>query len=114
MPRPKIQLSVEKAEALRLANTPVAAPVFKCAPILEEDSPFGPWTALPGDQFTAAGDWKGPDDLSGRIAFGYDGTHLHLRAEITDDVHCNNRPEWPPWIPGTCGMPRDLFRVSLN
>ncbi len=32
--------------------------------------------------------WKGPEDLSAKIYLGHDGGNLLLKAEVTDDIHC--------------------------
>jgi len=40
-----------------------------------------------GKRFSASGKWDGPDDLSGKLRFGYDDANLCFAAEVTDNVH---------------------------
>ena len=45
-----------------------------------------------------AGDAPAADDLSARLAFAYDRTHLHVAVTATDDAHCQPSAGTNAWI----------------
>ncbi len=92
-PAMKMELKITPAEPPKPAEPASyvlpCTPLFGRSPVIDADLSDwnGQWTELPGKQFAASGKWDGPDDLSGKVSFGYDDVNLYFAAEVTDNVH---------------------------
>jgi hypothetical protein len=92
-PSMTIGLTVSPAQPPKPAQP--ASYVLPCVPLFDRKPAIdgdlsdwkGPWLEMPGKQFAASGKWDGPDDLSGKIALGYDGANLYFAADVTDNIH---------------------------
>lgn len=70
----------------------------------------GPWVALTRADWAGGGAYGGPSDLGVRVAARWSPEALYVAAEVTDDVHVNDRPDDALWMADSVQLAFDLAR----